>query len=130
MEREQVGSGGPYEDVVGYSRAVRVGAHVFVAGTCARDRELDAGADAGEQARAAWRIILDALDEVGAGPEDVVRTTTFLVDPDDWRAVGEAHREAVGDARPAATMVTVAALADPRMRVEIQVDAVVADPEA
>lgn len=130
MERTQVGSGGPFEERVGYSRAVRVGAHVHVAGTCARKDELAAGADAGAQARAAWRIVLDALEQVGASPDDVVRTVTYLVHPDDWEAVGDAHREAVGQARPAATMVTVAALADPRMRVEIEVYAIVTDEPA
>ena len=128
MERVQVGSGGPYEERVGYSRAVRVGAHVHVAGTAARERELAAGADAAAQARAAWAIVVDALERVGASTADVVRTVTYLVDADDAEAVGDVHGELFGDVRPAATMLAVAALVDARMRVEVEAWAILSGP--
>lgn len=126
-QRRRVGSGAPWEDVVGYSRAVRVGNAVYVSGTTA----LDAGGrlvgpdDAYAQTVQILRTIAGALERLGAAPADVVRTRAFVTDIDRWEEVGRAHREFFGEARPAATMVQVARLVDPAMLVEIEVDAVV-----
>jgi enamine deaminase RidA (YjgF/YER057c/UK114 family) len=117
-----VGSGGDYEDVYGYSRVVRVGQQVHVAGTCARGDDLDG--DAYVQAAAALRIIGQALQDVGARTADVVRTVTYVTDIADADLVARAHREVFADVRPVATLVQVGALLDPRMRVEIEAYAV------
>ncbi|MFY1690266.1 RidA family protein [Plantactinospora sp. WMMB782] len=122
MQRRIVSSGGPYEDVYGYSRAVRAGGQVHVSGTTARDPDLDA--DAYGQARAAWRIIEDALRQADSGLQAVVRTVTYVTDIADADLVAQAHREVLGQVRPAATLVAVSALLDPRMRVEIEAYAV------
>lgn len=123
--RQNFPSGGPYEDSHGYSRAVRAGSQVFVSGTCAREPHI-MGCDAYEQSVSALAVIEQALAEAGVGMADVVRTVAYIVDPADADLVSRAHREAFGDIRPAATMVTVAALIDPALKVEIQVDAVIA----
>lgn len=123
-ERVTVGSGGPFEEQYGYSRAVRVGPHVHVAGTCARGEDLDG--DTYTQAAGALRIIGRALHDVGASTADVVRTVTYVTDIVDADLVARAHREVFADVRPAATMVQVSALLDPRMRVEIEAYAIVA----
>ena len=127
MERVRVTSGSPYEPVIGFSRAVRVGDRVFVAGTApvAADGG-DPATDAYGQAKRALEIIVAALAEVGAQPEHVVRTRTFLTAAEDWEEVGRAHGEVFADVRPASTMVVVAALLDPRWRVEIEAEAIVA----
>lgn len=122
MQRRSVSSGGPYEDVYGYSRAVRAAGHVHVSGTTAREPDL--AGDAYAQARAALAIVEDALRAVGSGLRAVVRTVTYVTDMDDADLVARAHREVLGDVRPAATLVAVTALLDPRMRVEIEVYAV------
>lgn len=119
------GSGGPFEDMYGYSRAVRVGSHVMVAGTCARDQALDG--DAYAQAADALGTIERALAEVGAALADVVRTVAYVTDIRDMEKVAAAHRAVFADVRPAATLVEVSRLADPRYLVEIQADAIVAD---
>ncbi len=124
MQRRSVSSGGPYEDVYGYSRAVRVGDAVHVSGTTAREPQLDG--DAYVQARAALAIVEQALDGVGAGLDAVVRTVTYVTDMADADLVARAHREVLGHVRPAATLVAVTALLDPRMRVEVEAYAVVA----
>ena len=125
MERRLITSGSPYEPTVGYSRAVRVGDHVFVAGTCAI---MPGGSapptDAYAQTRRCLEIIAAALTEAGARIEDVVRTRVFLVDASDWEDVGRAHGECFEKVRPASTMVVVSALLDPRWLVEIEADAV------
>ena len=123
-ERLIVPSGGDYESVYGYSRAVRVGPHVHVAGTCARGDDLDG--DTYVQAAAALRIIVAALQEAGASTRDVVRTVAYVTDMADADLVARAHREVFADVRPTATMVAVTALLDPRMRVEIEAYAIVA----
>jgi enamine deaminase RidA (YjgF/YER057c/UK114 family) len=124
MERQLVSSGSPYEPTIGYSRAVRDGRHVFVAGTCAvMPNGADPPSDAYGQARRCFEIIRAALAEAEAGPEHVVRTRMFLVDADDWEGVGRAHAEIFGDVRPASSMVVVSAILDPRWLVEIEVDA-------
>lgn len=125
MERRLVSSGSPFESKVGFSRAVRDGRHVFVAGTCAvmPDGD-DPPPDAYGQAKRCLEIIRIALAEAGADVEHVVRTRTFLLDPNDWEEVGRAHGELFRDVRPASTMLVVSALLDPRWVVEIEADAV------
>lgn len=124
--RRTVGTGSPWEAVVGYSRAVRVGDAVHVAGTTAmRDGKVVAPGDAYGQAKTALEIVVAALAECGATPADVVRTRLYVTDIGDWQAIGRAHGEVFADVRPAATMVQVAALIDPDLLVEIEADAVV-----
>ncbi|GAB2533673.1 RidA family protein [Nocardia heshunensis] len=112
---------------MGYSRAVRVGQWVSVAGTTAANPEGGAvgGEDIGEQTREALRRIIAALAEVGAGVEHVVRTRMFVTDISRWEEVGKAHGEVFADIRPAASMLEVSALIDPALLVEIEVDAIV-----
>jgi enamine deaminase RidA (YjgF/YER057c/UK114 family) len=124
VQRRLVSSGSPYEPEIGFSRAVRDGRHVFVAGTCAvMPEDRDPPSDAYSQARRCLEIVLAALAEAGAGAEHVVRTRTFLVSADDWKEVGRAHGEVFGRVRPASTMLVVAGLLDPRWLVEIEADA-------
>ncbi|HEY8471057.1 MAG TPA: RidA family protein [Natronosporangium sp.] len=123
MERRTVFSGSPYEDQYGYCRAVRVGEHIHVAGTTARDPDVD-GADAYRQARSALAIIERALREAGSSLAAVVRTVTYLTDIDDFELVARAHREVFGQIRPAATLVEVSRLVDPRLKVEIEAYAI------
>jgi len=126
MDRIRISSGAPWETSVGYSRAVRVGQQVFVAGTTATDAAgALVGATAYEQARQALRNIELALQRCGAQLTDVVRTRMFVVDIADWQEIGRAHGEAFGSIRPAATMVEVRRLIDPQMLVEIEVDAII-----
>jgi enamine deaminase RidA (YjgF/YER057c/UK114 family) len=126
VERRLVSSGSPFESKVGFSRAVRDGRHVFVAGTCAVMPDGgDPPQDAYGQARRCLEIIRIALAEAGAGVEHVVRTRTFLLDAADWEEVGRAHGELFRDVRPASTMLVVSALLDPRWVVEIEADALV-----
>jgi enamine deaminase RidA (YjgF/YER057c/UK114 family) len=125
MERRTVASGSSYEPVIGFSRAVAIGDHVAVSGTAPiMPGDADPPGDAYGQTRRCLEIILQALREAGVGPEHVVRTRSFLVDADDWLEVGRAHGEVFGDVRPASTMVVVAALLDPRWRIEIEADAI------
>ena len=124
MERKLVSSGSPYEPTIGFSRAVRVGDRVWVAGTApVMEDGGDPPGDAYGQARRCLEIIVAALREAGAGPEHVVRTRTFLTKPELWEEVGRAHGEVFRDVRPASTMVAVSALLDPRWLVEIEADA-------
>jgi len=122
-------SGAEWESVVGYSRVVRVGPFVYVAGTTAwdEDGEIVGLGDPYGQTVQILRNIDKALRSAGAGLKDVVRTRTFVTDMKDWQEVGRAHGEVFSDIRPVATMVEVRHLLDPRMLVEIEVDAVVAD---
>ncbi|MEO6398485.1 MAG: RidA family protein [Tepidiformaceae bacterium] len=127
MARQLISSGGPWERVVGYSRAVREGNHVFVAGTTAAngDGSIAGGDDPYLQALRCFEIISEALAEAGASMADVVRTRMFVTDIAQWQEFGRAHGEYFKAVRPAATMVQVAALIDPAMLVEIEVDAVI-----
>ncbi len=118
-DRVRISSGGAYEDVYGYSRAVRVGGQVHVAGTTARGEDLDG--DTYVQARGALAIVEEALRAAGSRLEAVVRTVAYVTDIADADLVARAHREVLGHVRPAATLVAVTALLDPRMRVEIEV---------
>jgi enamine deaminase RidA (YjgF/YER057c/UK114 family) len=129
LGRRLVSSGSPYEPTIGFSRAVRDGRHVFVAGTCAVMPDgADPPADAYGQARRCLEIIVVALGEAGAAPEHVVRTRTFLLSADDWEDVGRAHGEVFGEVRPASTMIVVSALLDRRWVVEIEADALLPEP--
>ena len=123
--RQLISSGAPWESTVGYSRAVRVGNVVEVAGTTAQDGDGVTGADAYAQTKRALEKIGDALAAAGASFADVVRTRLFVTDISQWEAVGRAHGEVFGDIRPASSMVEVKALIDPRMLVEIEVTAII-----
>ena len=127
MKRQLISSGGPWESVIGYSRAVREGNHVFVSGTTAAnpDGTIAGGDDPYLQAMRCFEIIELALAEAGASMADVVRTRMFVTDITQWQEFGRAHGEFFRDVRPAATMVQVVALIDPAMLVEIEVDAVI-----
>ena len=124
MTRTSASSDSPFEASYGYCRAVRVGNTIHVAGTCAAHDCLD-GTDTHAQAVSALQIIQAALAEVGAGPESVVRTVTYVTDIDDMADVGRAHSAVFGDVRPVATLVEVSRLADPRMTVEIEAYALI-----
>jgi enamine deaminase RidA (YjgF/YER057c/UK114 family) len=109
-----------FADTVGYSRAVRDGRHIYVSGTAPVGIESQ---DAYEQASRCLTIVVDALRELGAAPEHVVRTRVYLVDAGDWEAVGRAHGELFGQHPPASAMLVVAGLLDPAWKVEIEADA-------
>jgi len=124
LDRRLVSSGSPFEPTIGFSRAVRDGRHVFVAGTCAVMPDGAAPpADAYGQAKRCLEIILAALAEAGARRQHVVRTRTFLLEAADWEEVGRAHGEFFADVRPASTMIVVSGFLDPRWVVEIEADA-------
>jgi enamine deaminase RidA (YjgF/YER057c/UK114 family) len=119
-----VSSGGPFEAAVGYSRAVAAGDFIFVSGcTSVVDGEVVHEGDMTKQTEQALLNVSAALEQFGASMADVVRTRIYVTDITRWAQAGEAHRLAFEDVRPAATMVQVAALIDPRMLVEIEVDA-------
>jgi enamine deaminase RidA (YjgF/YER057c/UK114 family) len=133
MTRRSVSSGSPYEPVIGFTRAVRVGDVIHVSGTGPVFPEglLPAGGfpvdDPYGQTRRAFEIALAAVTDLGGSVTDGVRTRMFLTRAEDWEEVGRAHGSLFGDVRPAATMVVVAALLDPTWRIEVEVEAVVAE---
>lgn len=127
MTRRNIAGNSPWEPLVGYSRAVRVGPHVWVSGTTATD---DSGSVVGEgepgtQARQALENICRALEAAGASVRQVVRTRMYVTDVDDWPAIAAVHAEFFGAVRPAATMVEVSRLVSPSMLVEIEAEAYV-----
>ena len=122
MERRLVPAVSPFASTVGYSRAVRDGRHVHVAGTAPIGIDTD---DAYLQAKRCLQIVEEALAAVGATPAHVVRTRVYLVDADDWEAVGRAHGEMFARVLPASTVIVVAGLLDPAWRVEIEAEALV-----
>ena len=124
-ERRRVSSGSPFEPVIGFSRAVRIGDRVLVSGTAPIRPDGTVEADPGDQMRRCLEIVGTALSEAGASLTDVVRTRTYLVDAADGDAVGRVHGEVFGAVRPASTMIVVAGLLDPRWKVEIEVEALV-----
>ena len=130
--RRLVGSGSPWESIVGYSRAVRVGRTVHVAGTTASDAEggVIAAGDAAGQTRFILKKIERALEQAGASLRDVVRTRMFVTDISQWEAIGRVHGEFFGDVRPAATMVEVNRLIEPGLLVEVEAEAIISDDVA
>jgi enamine deaminase RidA (YjgF/YER057c/UK114 family) len=129
MKRESISTAAPWEPIVGYSRAVRMGAFIAVTGTTALDErgQLVGEGDPAAQARQCIVNIRSALERLGARLEDVVRTRMYVIDIGQWEAIGRVHGEFFAAVRPATTMVQVSALIDPRMLVEIEADAIADD---
>lgn len=128
-KRQNISTGAPWESVVGYCRAVRVGPHVAVSGTApvGDNGEVVGVGDAYVQAKRCIEIIEQALEDAGSRLGDVVRTRMFVTDISQWEAIGRAHGEAFGEIRPATAMVEVSQLIDPDMIVEIEADAIIGD---
>jgi enamine deaminase RidA (YjgF/YER057c/UK114 family) len=125
MQRHNISSGSPYESRFGFCRAVRVGDRVVVAGTAPIWPDDHVDPDPGAQARRCLEIMISALAEAGGEAGDVVRTRMYITDADHADAVGEAHGEVFGEIRPAATMVVVDGLLDPRWHVEMELEAMI-----
>jgi enamine deaminase RidA (YjgF/YER057c/UK114 family) len=124
-DRRRASSGSPFEPVIGFSRAIRIGDRVCVSGTGPVWPDGSCEPDAGAQAARCFEIIAESLKALGATLDDVIRTRMYVTSAGDAGAVGAVHASVLGGARPAATMVVVAALLDPRWKVEIEAEAVV-----
>jgi len=126
--RQQIGSGSPWEDIVGYSRAVKVGNIIEIAGTTAMDGELLVGKDdVYEQTKFILKKIEKALQQLGSSLNDVVRTRMFVTNMDDWELIGKAHGEFFTTIKPVAPMVEVKRLINEALLIEIEVTAIIAD---
>lgn len=122
MTRQNISGSSPFEPIIGFSRAVRIGSTVYVSGTGPVGAD---EADAATQTRHVLKIIERALASAGARLQDVVRTRMYLTHAEDWEEVGRVHGEVFGAIRPAATMVVVAELLNPKWRIEIEADAII-----
>jgi len=126
MDRKNIASGSPFEAAIGFSRAVRVGDRVMVSGTAPIWPDGSVDPDPGAQARRCLEIMIAALEEAGGRAQDVVRTRMFITDASDADAIGEAHGVVFSGIRPASTMVVVDELLDPRWKVEMELEAILA----
>jgi enamine deaminase RidA (YjgF/YER057c/UK114 family) len=128
-KRISIRSGAPWEPIVGYSRAVRIGNTIAVSGSApvGADGDVVAVGDAYQQTRRCIEVIEEALQAAGVGLKDVIRTRMFVTNIEQWPEIGRAHQEAFGEVPPATSMVEVSRLIDPDMLIEIEADAVIAD---